>query len=377
MKKKPRHRTARPSVARRGQARKVAWLLVIVDQEPIRQMVAAECTAELSRLEAARAEWRHFDHEDKPAFQRWIAINFGPQLTLLRDGQIALREKESIIEEVEREWASAGGSRRAAYARVMRRRKTPQHPREVEEERAPEDLEDDEDAAADQEAGEDIPRDEQREMFEEFLRAFMQLDPSELSASEYARMFAEFQAEVAASATESAAPPPAVSLPPAAPPLPERTRIKEVYRMLVRRLHPDLHPSSDSAVATIWHEVQEAYGSGHLERLEMLLALTDIQAENIGAHTSLFQIREVLAELRRGLKSMEKSLRTARKDHAWGFARSTDRSALQVKMARKFRTDLAKQYRRLQGCYALIARWSRKQRSTRRADPTRQVEFSF
>lgn len=376
MRKKPRHRTARPSPVRRGLARKVEWLLVIVDQEPIRRHTAAECSAELTKLEVARAEWRHFDHEDKPAFQRWIALNFGAQHTLLRDGQIALREKESIIEEVERECASAGGSRRAAYARVMRRRKFPQRPHEVEEAQGPEE-EEREDTTADAEAEEEIPRDEQQEMFEEFLRAFMQLDPSELSPSEYARMFAEFQAEVAASAAGSAARPTGVRSLAAAPPLPARTRIKEVYRMLVRRLHPDLHPSSDSAVATIWHEVQEAYGSGNLERLELLLALTDIQAENIGAHTSLFQMREVLADLRRGLKSLEKSLRTARKDQAWGFARSTDRSALQVKTARKFRADLAKQYRRLQGCYALIARWSRKQRSPRRMDPALQVEFSF
>ena len=376
MKKKPRHRSARPSPARPDRARKVAWLLVIVDQGPIRQKAAAECTAELAKLEAARAEWRRFDHDDKPAFQRWVAVNFGPQLTLLRDGQIALRERESIIEEVERECASAGGSRRAAYARIMRRRKFPE-PRRAEEEKPRPEQEEVEDTAADPEPEEEIPRDEQQAMFAEFLRVFMQLDPADLSPAEYERMFAEFQAEVFKAEQAQALPPPSESRGPATAPAPERTRLKDVYRMLVRRLHPDLHPSSDSAVATIWHEVQEAYGSEDLERLEMLLALTDIQAENIGEHTSLFQIREVLAELRRGLQSMEKSLRTARKDHAWGFARTTDRSVLQMKMARKFRADLAKQYRRLQECYALIARWSRKQRSTRHLDSALQVEFCF
>ncbi len=349
---------------------------MIVDQAPIRKKATAECAAVLAKLEAARAEWRHFDHEDKPAFQRWIAVHFGPQLTLLRDGQIALRERESIIEDVERACASAGGSRRAAYARIMRRRRSPEPQHAAEEEPMPEEDEVEE-AASDPEPEEEIPRDEQRQMFEEFLRAFMQLDPADLSPAEYERMFAEFQAEVSKAADAHSGPRPPESSGPGTAPSPERTRLKDVYRMLVRRLHPDLHPSADAAVATIWHEVQEAYGKGHLERLEMLLALTDIQSENIGEQTSLFQIREVLAELRRGLKSMEKSLRTARKDPAWGFARTTDRSALQGKMARKFRTDLAKQYRRLQGCYALIARWARKQRSARRADPALQVEFSF
>ena len=39
-------------------------------------------------------------------------------------------------------------------------------------------------------------------------------------------------------------------------------RIKEIYRRLVRRLHPDLRANGDATVSSLWHEVQEAYAAG-------------------------------------------------------------------------------------------------------------------
>src|SRR5439155_978861 len=42
-------------------------------------------------------------------------------------------------------------------------------------------------------------------------------------------------------------------------------RIKEIYRRLVRRLHPDLRADGDASVSSLWHEVQEAYVAGDVE----------------------------------------------------------------------------------------------------------------
>src|SRR5205814_5812795 len=39
-------------------------------------------------------------------------------------------------------------------------------------------------------------------------------------------------------------------------------RVKEIYRRLVRRLHPDLRADRDASVSSLWHEVQEAYAGG-------------------------------------------------------------------------------------------------------------------
>lgn len=47
----------------------------------------------------------------------------------------------------------------------------------------------------------------------------------------------------------------------------EGSRLKETYRILVRRRHPDLRADGDAHVSALWHEVQEAYQAGSVERM--------------------------------------------------------------------------------------------------------------
>ena len=104
---------------------------------------------------------------------------------------------------------------------------------------------------------------------------------------------------------------------------PVDARIKELYRRLVRRLHPDLRADGSAAVSALWHEVQEAYAASDVARMEILLALSDIEA-NRTAEQSLSQMHAVLAELDRSSRALEKSLVEAEGEEAWDFAR--DRS---------------------------------------------------
>jgi hypothetical protein len=355
MKTPKRRSTRRPPRAPKG-----GWL-VRVDQRPLRRKAASECSRALSQLEKARAEWRRFDREDQPAYERWLAGRFGAVLTELRELEQALREKERLIDEVEIEYAWIGARNfRAAYLSVMRRRNAPVPSRTV----PPEDA----DCQAPRDFSE-FTREEKHELFEDFLDGVLGIDAEALSKREYQRMFREFEA----AAREAQRPPE----PPRPPVRPEDARIKEVYRLLVRRLHPDTRADRDAEVSALWHEVQEAYLAGQLERLEMLLALTDIREKSAGAHTSLFQMREVLTELRRAFATVQKNLRAARKEPAWRFARRADREALAARLERRFRRDLLTRQRRLRRCEALIASWARPGRAQRRAASDRQVEFAF
>jgi septal ring factor EnvC (AmiA/AmiB activator) len=153
-----------------------------------------------------------------------------------------------------------------------------------------------------------------------------------------------------------------------APPLPphgsapngvksEAGRIKEIYRMLVRRLHPDLRADRDAEVSHFWHDVQEAYGQGNLERLEMLLALTDLQSNAAGDHTSLFQMRSVLTELRKAFKALQRSLGQARKDPAWKFAKLANRQQVRAGIQRKLERELHDHEADLAELEGQIARW--------------------
>jgi hypothetical protein len=108
-------------------------------------------------------------------------------------------------------------------------------------------------------------------LFEDFLSTALFLDPKDLTKGEYEQLFAEFEKELFGAKAKKK-------------PVKARDggkreeaagqdRIKEIYRMLVRRLHPDTRADGDATVSALWHQVQEAYEARDLDRMETLLAL--------------------------------------------------------------------------------------------------------
>ena len=371
---KPKRVASRTHTAR-GR-RSAGRQLVPVDQGPLRRGAASECNREMARLEKMRAEWRRFEQEDRPAFERWRAATFGPLLSRQRETEARLREKEALIFEVETEMFIRGTrSHRAAYAAVMRRRTSPPRTAEADADsgEAPP-LHDGPDPF--ETNGTEIPEFEQTLLFEDFLRTCLGIDPDRMSDRKYEEMFADFQEKFIGQG-EPEPPPRASSRPAAAAPKSEQSRIKEIYRILVRRLHPDTRADADAGISALWHEVQEAYSHGNLERLEMLLALTDIRSDAAGEHTSLFQMRSVLRELRRSLNALRRSLGAGKKELAWGFARTTDRSALQSRLQRQFESDIAVQQDRLREAEALLADWSKPAKPGGKRPVRHHGEFLF
>ena len=134
--------------------------------------------------------------------------------------------------------------------------------------------------------------------------------------------------------------------------------MKELYRRLVRRLHPDLRADGSAAVSALWHEVQEAYAASDVARMEILLALSDIEAKRT-ADQSLSQIRAVLAELERALRALDKSLLEAKEEEAWDFARIGPSADLRLRVERELKSDLARRVQRLEVLRTTIAEWAR------------------
>jgi hypothetical protein len=218
-----------------------------------------------------------------------------------------------------------------------------------------------------------MPEFAQHLLFEEFLRKVTGIDPDRMSDAKYDSMFEDFKAKILGGGRAE----PQQRERPAEPAKPEHARIKEVYRLLVRRLHPDTRAEKDAEISALWHEVQEAYGHGNLERLEMLLALTDIRSNAAGEHTSLSQMRSVLRELRRSFNALKRSLGSAKRELAWNFARSSDHSALRVRLQRQFESDIAGQKARLREIEALISSWSVPPQTRKRRMTRAHPEFGF
>ncbi len=371
---------------RRGPA---IWTIVLIDQEPIRRKTADNCQREMKRLEKARADWKRFEQEDRPAFERWRAITFGPLLSALREVCGKIQEKEALIDEVEGEMAMRGWRDYGmAYQRLRIEKEQARARAERAAQRASGHREDEGDDGERSEfrnggesAGEENPFAdlEDEMMFDDFARVVMGIDPDRLSDAAYERMFAEFKKKVLGQQEhwerEQEALPNRESA--AAEERGGPSRLKELYRILVRRLHPDMRADSDPDVSALWHDVQEAYATGNVERLEMLLAFTDMQAESVGEQTTVSQMLAVLKEIRSSLHALLRTLSGAKREMAWDFARNTNRAPLEGKLRKQLERDIAAREQHLKELESFIGSWTIPKRSRPRRQSRAQDEFTF
>jgi hypothetical protein len=336
--------------------------IVLVDQGPLRERIAAECSEAMARLERVRAGWHHFERKDKPAFARWRAREFGALLSTAREVETQIRDCQTLIHEVEMEMRRGFQDAHGAYVRVMFRRANPSTvPTEDEAEGSRERPE--------------SPRKmsdfEKEALFQEWVRSSLGTNPEKMDDAAYATTFEAFKSHMFRSPAEDR--PPKIARPPKRPPVSPRegsirmtedqaapvdARIKELYRRLVRRLHPDLRADGSAAVSGLWHEVQEAYGAGDVARMEILLALSDIETKHIVSQ-SLSQMHALRAELERALRALEKSLLEAEGEDAWNFARLGPSADLQVRVERQLKSQLAERMQRLDLLTRAIAEWAR------------------
>src|SRR3954467_3964852 len=99
--------------------------IVWIDQAPLRSSAAAECTDMMARLERARLRWHQFERQDKPAFLRWRAREFGALLSTAREVEDKIRDAQNLIHEVEIEMRRHIQDPHSAYRQVMFRRENP------------------------------------------------------------------------------------------------------------------------------------------------------------------------------------------------------------------------------------------------------------
>ncbi len=326
----------------------------------MRRAAGVECSAAMGRLDELRKAWNQFEREDKPSFVRWRAREFGQLLSELRDIDQRVREHELLVHEVEMEMRRGIYDPQTAYQRVMFRRENPGSvPSELPQTRSK------------RQAGEEpkLTEFEQEALFQDWVRKFIGTNPDKLDDKAYSTTFEAFKSHMFRSRPPE---PPPSNIPrpqqPPRKPIEEEPaadssidpRVKELYRLLVRRLHPDLRADGSATVSGLWHEVQEAYAATDIAHLEILLALSDIESERFSDQTSVAQMRAVLAELERAIFALEDSLRQARDENAWNFARVGPGPGLRAEVERELKADLRRRSERLSLLQQTIADWSRR-----------------
>jgi hypothetical protein len=332
------------------------WL-VLIDEGPLRKKAISKRDRLLAKVADARRQWERFQKDDKSAFAQWMAATFGHLLTQLRENYGLIQEKQNLIVEVEDEidWGNAR-SYRAAYARVVHQRANPptEPPhRKHEPDGSSFQSEEEYRESPPPKHSEARAESEEEKFFRSFLQFVMGLSPKELTPGEYQQIYQEFRATEFRDRRSTPVKP---------RPSPEKksatNRLKEIYRILVRRLHPDARKEAKSEALSVWHEVQEAYQQSDVERLEVLLALTETEAEMAGEKSSLGQLRGLIAALERDLAALKRSLNQARQDPAWDFGNKPKREALARKIQREMEGELAYQQRCLHEMEKQIQHWA-------------------
>ena len=320
----------------------------------------------MAELEKARAIWHRFERKDKPSFIRWRAREFGALLSKAREVEAQIRENEALVYEVELEMRRTIVDPQSAYQRVMYRRANPTAPEEPR-------------AEGGTGQGRRVTEFEQEALFQDWVKKFIGTNPDKMDDAAYDASFHAFKTHMFASKRPEPLPndkrranQPRVFEVEEEASAPLDARVKELYRLLVRRLHPDLRADGNAAVSSLWHEVQEAYAMADIGRMEILLALSDIAADAVGDQTTLAQMRAVLEELRRALDALERSLLVAQRDDAWDFARKGADEELRAQVQDELERNLVTRTTRLAALQKIIAEWANPPGENRRVGRVRQ-----
>lgn len=313
----------------------------------------------MERLSVIRALWHQFDREDKPAFIRWRAREFGALLSRAREVESQIHDSQNLIYEVELEMRRRFQNPATAYQRVLFRRENPSAA-----------ADEDETAANEKKKETDF---EQEALFQEWVQKFLGTNPDKMDDEAYTTTFEAFKSHMfAAAAEESAArrtkqnanpgPPPPTTIQDEPDAIDENAtvdaRVKSLYRKLVRRLHPDHRGNGEAHVSGLWHEVQEAYLAADIARMEILLALSNIDGDAFGDDTTLAEMRSVHTELRRSLRTLEKSVAEGEAEEAWNFARTGPSDEVRTRVERELKHQLGQRLQRLDLLTRTIAEWA-------------------
>lgn len=320
---------------------------MVIDETPIRAAAVKDYEKAERQIDTARKDLEAFETGDLPAFSRWEARVFGALISELRDLASAVREKDYLLGLVEEEVMWSGCDRVTAYRRVMDARNNPQPPpestdgREKRNERA--EFRRDADPFADSEddfdqdgeprlfGDSDLPpgfdvndydsmskaqRRAFHELFESMAEMFEMMTglPAPDLEDVLKRERAKQNGEIPSEGSDF---PDAVSRP--------KDRLKELYRSLVRRLHPDMNGAHSPRERELWDRLQAAYHARDLDEMEAIAGRLEV-AHRGAAGLSIQLLRRMTADLRSALRGLRSQLSKHRKQDAWNFRAKTKKA---------------------------------------------------
>jgi len=297
--KKAKSRRARKAPQRkksRSTRRSRRWELVPVDSEAVRRKVLGNYRRARTTYRKAEKTWsRHFE-EENPAYNRWVRRSCGPAIARVRELVEKINHRSHVLHLLHWERWRTGLGMRACYERVLDRL---EHPERYPEEEAPFGFEPDD-------AEEMGPEEEEAHAGDAGDWEALMADLEAMLGEDFEAFFGAAPGEESHASEE----PSDASA---------GHRLKQVYRQLVRRLHPDLNHDLCAEKEQIWHRVQEAYRAGDLDTLQVLQTHEELVSGSLSRATPVSHIIALTEDYRRVRRSVRNALRRARQQPSWGF----------------------------------------------------------
>lgn len=359
----------RPAAAPRNDCRQLIW----VDSAPQRREESKAYVALKKKIATAAAAVEHFERVTLPEFERWHARSFGVLLTEQRALQAAIEEKLALFEEVRDEQWRGGGSEAAAYQRVLRARA-----------RRAAGLAEEDPAAAEDDDFEVDDEEFFEAMFRDAVHNLFGIDVESLRPKDREAMRNAFRRDYGLP-TDDDPPPSPRARKKEKPATPEQaaleTRCKQIYRRLVRRLHPDTGVEPSPQARQLWHDLQDAWQKRDLERLELLQAVVELQddgTEAAFAAVSLDRLRRIVRELAQAWRDLQKRRQSLQRHPASQLTDPAKAKSLEKKVRTKLQEDIRGLQTEIADVDRLLAQWQKsapKKKSAR--DLPGQEHFGF
>ena len=134
--------------------------------------------------------------------------------------------------------------------------------------------------------------------------------------------------------------------------------VREIYRRLVQRLHPDRGGEWTAARKRLWHEVQQAWNAADTDWLSRLEIEWETAEEIISPASPLSRLRSAIEELHAARRDAERKLRDYRQAPQWRFTRNEkNRPQLHRRTESNFEHDIQFLRRQLDHLNRTIAAW--------------------
>ena len=324
--------------------------VVRVDGAAIRDKLRKDHEKASRDLEKARRQVEHFHQIDGPEFARWLNSRFGGLLTELRELGRKVMADEALVSIVEDEAMLGGIPLAKAYQRVTEMRDAPEEP-------PPHRSEADETAGGRPHPAGGGPEADGPSEAEKLAREFFE------------KLLGEMDDARGGGGPFGRRPVPGVTAEAAA-------RLKELYRAVVRRLHPDTQTEMTAQKTEWWHQAQAAYHAGDADQLEVILTFCEIRESGTTAHTSAALLLRIIAQTKRGLREVKRQISRLHTDPAWDFSRRKDKEAFASMLERRLTEDLRVMRAAADELADMIDRWKakleRSNRPRRRKGPTQK-----